>query len=235
MQLFAGRAGEIQQRIRLGDAHAHGAFGDLHNLVAATHFSLLQYAEVKARSMMRHQQRGHARLVHANAHAVAGHTRLGHFEERAAHLVAIANEYFVVGQPIHGKVLAKLAPDEIVAPQFLLPIAIRADLVDEDGTMFASVPGEIALSVTDNVQLADDTPAFHRAFPNRSANRLAFPGDIARESYIDRQQPGHVLLRNKVATTRRELKAVKFFRRLTPALADALDVSWHGLGSETKV
>jgi hypothetical protein len=38
--------------------------------------------------------------------------------------------------------------DEVRPLQLLLPIAIRFDLVNEDGTLLASVPGQIALTVS---------------------------------------------------------------------------------------
>ena len=46
-----------------------GPARDLHDLVAGLHFAFLQHTEIETRSAVRDQQRGHLRLVHADADA----------------------------------------------------------------------------------------------------------------------------------------------------------------------
>jgi hypothetical protein len=110
------------------------------------------HAQVEAGPPARRQQRRHARLVRANADAIAGHAGLGHFEQRAAYAVAVADADFVVGQPLDGEVLAELPVREIAAAQLLLPVPVRLGLVDEDSALLAPVAAKIALPVTFDVE-----------------------------------------------------------------------------------
>ena len=68
-------------------------------------------------------------LVHPNADAIAGDSRLRHFEQGAADPIMIANTYRIVSQSFDGEILAKLAVNEVRPPQPPLPIAVRLDLV----------------------------------------------------------------------------------------------------------
>ena len=72
-----------------------------------------------------------------------------------ADLVAIADAHLVIGESLHGEVLAELAVDEVVSSELALPVAIGVDLVDEHGALLPAVPGEIALTITLDVELAD--------------------------------------------------------------------------------
>ena len=69
--------GHVQQGIDLEDSHALGTRRDLHDLIAGRHLAFLQNTEIETGSPVRDQQRSHLRLVHADAHAVTSHARLG--------------------------------------------------------------------------------------------------------------------------------------------------------------
>src|SRR5262249_55395521 len=94
------------------------------------------------------QQCRHPGLVHPNADAIAGNPRLRDLEQCAADLITVADAHIIVGQSFDREVLTELPGDEVGPPQQLLPIAIRFDLVDENSSLFAPVPGQIALTVT---------------------------------------------------------------------------------------
>jgi hypothetical protein len=63
-------------------------------------------------------------------------------------LNTVADAHGIVGQSFHREVLAELSVDEVDPRQLLLPIAIRFDLVDEDGALLTAVPGQVALTVS---------------------------------------------------------------------------------------
>ena len=63
--------GQVQQGIDLRHGHALGTLSHLYDLVAGFDFSLLPDPEVEAGSAVRDEQRGHLRLVHADADPVA--------------------------------------------------------------------------------------------------------------------------------------------------------------------
>ena len=69
-------------------------------------------------------------------------------EQRAADLITVADAHGIVGQSFDREVLAELSVDEVGPLQPILPIAIRFDLVDEDGSLLTPVPGQIALTVS---------------------------------------------------------------------------------------
>jgi hypothetical protein len=73
---------------------------------------------------------------------------LSDLEQRAADLITVADAHGIVGQSLDREVLAKLPVHEVGPLQLLLPIAIRFDLVDEDGSLLTPVPGQVALSVS---------------------------------------------------------------------------------------
>ena len=75
---------------------------------------------------MRDEQGCHPRLVHADAHAVAGDARLRHLEQGAADPVAIADAHLLVGQAVDGEVLAELAIGEVVSTELALPSSDRS-------------------------------------------------------------------------------------------------------------
>ena len=73
---------------------------------------------------------------------------MSNLEEPAADLITVTDEDGIVGQSFDREVLAELSVDEVGPLQLLLPIAIRFDLVDEDGALLTPVPGQVALSVS---------------------------------------------------------------------------------------
>ncbi len=101
----------------------------------------------------------HAGFVHANADAKAGDARLRDFEKRGADLKAVADAHGVIHQSFDRKTLAELPVNEIAPLQLLLPITIRFDLIHEHSSMFAAVPGQIALTVALEIQAAGATAA----------------------------------------------------------------------------
>jgi hypothetical protein len=92
--------------------------------------------------------RRHPVLVHPNADAIAGNARLSDLEQRGADLITVADTHGIVGQPFDREVLAELSVDEVGPLQVLLPIAIRFDLIDEDGALLTPMPGQVALAVS---------------------------------------------------------------------------------------
>src|SRR5215467_3380025 len=126
--------GRIEESVYLCDGHSLLRLSDLHDFVAGAHLAFPQDAEVESRPSAGCQQCRHPRLIHPNADAIAGHTRLSDLEHRAANLVAVADAHSIVGQSFDREVLAELAMDEIgplqlLLPilQLILPIAIRLD------------------------------------------------------------------------------------------------------------
>lgn len=181
---------EIQQPVdrRHGDLFRTG--GDLDDFVARLHLAFFDHPEVEARSASAREQRGHARLVHADADAVAGHARLCDFEDRRTDPVAVADADLVVGEPVDREVLAELAVHEVVAVQLLAPVVVRTQLVHVDRALLAAVTGEVALPVAVEVQAADDARAFDRLLPNAGVHRAALPLDVTRHPDVDRDQCG---------------------------------------------
>ena len=151
--------GRIQQRVDLGDGHPLLRLSHLHDVVAGAHLAFPEDAEVEPRPSAGRQQRRHPRLVHPDADAIAGHARLGDLEQRAADLIPVADAHHIVGQSFDREVLAELSVDEVGPLQLLLPVAIRFDLVDEDGALLTSVPGQVALTVSVQIQPADPAAA----------------------------------------------------------------------------
>src|SRR5512132_606856 len=184
-------AWQIEQRIDLGDAHALARFGDLDDGIAGRNIAFLQDPEVEARFAARGQERRHAWLVHANADAIAGDARLGHFEQGAADLVAVADAHLVVGQAFDGEVFAELTVAELSAAQLLFPVAIGFDLVDEHCAMLAAMTDEVALTVAVDVEPSYHAPAWNRRLPDGGVHALAVPPDVTWKPSVYRKQPRH--------------------------------------------
>src|SRR6476659_6783823 len=114
LQLIARVIGRVQESVDLCDGHPLIRFAHLHDFVAGAHVAFLEYTEVESRSSARRQQRGHARLVHANADAIAGYARLCDLEQRAADLIAVTDTHDIIRQSIDREVLSELSVDEVV-------------------------------------------------------------------------------------------------------------------------
>src|SRR5215470_19880795 len=137
--------GRIEESVYLCDGHSLLRLSDLHDFVAGAHLAFPQDAEVESRPSAGCQQCRHPGLVHPNADAIAGDARLSDLEQSAADLVTVADAHGIVWQPFDREVLAELPVDEVGPLQLLLPVAIRFDLVDEDGALLTAVSREVAL------------------------------------------------------------------------------------------
>src|SRR5689334_11079833 len=176
----------IEQRVDFCDGHSLRRLSHLYDFVPGADEAFLQNAEVEPGPSAGCQQCRHPRLVHPNADAIASHARLRDLEQRAADPISIADAHGIVGQSFDREVLAELAVDELGPLQLLLPVAIRFDLVDEDGALLTPVPGQVALTVSVHIQPADATATAHRLLPDRSAHSATLPLDVARKSDVYR-------------------------------------------------
>lgn len=145
-------AGEVEQRVGVGDAEFSGALARQGDLVAGLDSSLGEDTQVEAGAMVGYQQGGHGGFAQAHADAVAGDARLGDFEFGFADAVPVADAYFVVGQAIDGEVLPEVPEGQVVATELLLPVPVGLQLIDKDGTNFAAVSGQVSLTVSVDVQ-----------------------------------------------------------------------------------
>ena len=186
--------GQIQQRVNIGDGQMFGTCQDLHDLVAGSDFALFEHAKIKARPVMRHDERRHLRFVHPDTEPVAGDARLRHLEQRASNPIVVADAHLCVGQAIDREILAELTIGEVGAAKLSLPIAVRIDLINKDRAMLAAVPLQIALTIAVDVEPPRHSAAFDRRFPDSRMDSFALPGDVARETDIDREQARHLCL-----------------------------------------
>ena len=76
--------------------------------------------------------------------------------------------------------------DEVGPLELILPVAIRFDLVDEDGSLLTPVAGQIALTVSVQIEPADSTTATHRSLPDPGVYGTTLPRDVARKSDVHR-------------------------------------------------
>ena len=151
------------------------AIGDLYDFIVRANFSFLQHAKIKSGPWCATKQGWHARLVHANADAVAGYARLRHFEERITNAVSVADADLVISKPFNGEVLSELAETEIIAAQEALPVVVGVHLINKDGALLPTVTGEIPLPVAINIELAHHPPLVHRKFPHRGSDSPTVP------------------------------------------------------------
>ena len=98
----------------------------------------------------------------------------------------------IVGQSFDREVLAELSVNEILPLQLLLPVAIRFDLVDEDGALLAPVTAFVALTVPVQIQSAHATAATNGILPDPGVHGATLPLDVARKSDVHRQESWHV-------------------------------------------
>jgi hypothetical protein len=109
---------------------------------------------------------------------------LSDLEKCGSDLKKVADAYDIVGQPFDCEVLAKLSVDEISPFQLLLPIAVGFNLINEDGSMLTSMPGQVALTISLEIQAADATSATHCILPDAGVDSAAFPRDVARKPNV---------------------------------------------------
>src|SRR6516162_8551715 len=186
--------GRIEKRVDLCDSYSLLRLSHLHDFVSGAYFAFLQDAEVESRPSAGRQQRRHPGLVHPNADAIARYARCSDLEQCTADSITVADTNDIVRQSLDCEVLAELSVDKVGPLQVLLPVAIRFDLVDEDGLLLTPVANQIALTVSFQIQPADPTAASHRILPDRGVYSATLPRDITRKSDIHRQQSRHVPL-----------------------------------------
>jgi hypothetical protein len=138
----------IEERIDFCNGHPLLRLSHFHDFVASAYLAFLQHAEVEPGPSAGCQQSRHPWFVHPDADAITGHTRLGDLEQRAANLIPIADAHCIVRQSFDCEVLTELSVDEVRSFQLLLPIAVRFDLIDEDGALLTPVAGQVALTVS---------------------------------------------------------------------------------------
>src|SRR3954468_10247633 len=178
--------GRVEQRIDLGNGHSLWGFCHLYDLVARAHVTFAKNAEVKSRPSAGRQQRWHPSLVHPNADPIAGHAGLCDLNEGAADLITIADAHRIVRQPVDREVFAELSVDEVVSVQLLLPVAVRLELIDEDGALLAPMPGDVALAISVNIEPPHPTASAHGILPDPCMNNTALPLDVLWTSGVHR-------------------------------------------------
>jgi hypothetical protein len=96
-QLALVAAGEVEQRVGVGDRQGTGTAPGLDDRVAGLDVSFGDDAHVEAGTVMAHQQLGQFRLAKSHADPVAGDAGLGNLELRLANAVPVADADLVIG------------------------------------------------------------------------------------------------------------------------------------------
>jgi hypothetical protein len=175
---------QVQQGIHFCDSDLFRTLGDSYDVIACADLSFLQHAKVKSWSSMGDKQGGHARLVQADADAVAGYARLGHFEYCSPNAVSVTDRDLVIGKSFNGEVLAELAKSEIRAPQKVRPVMVRIHLVDKYGALLSAMTGEIPLPIAINIEFTYHRSSIDRRFPDRRSDSLALPCHVMGETDV---------------------------------------------------
>jgi hypothetical protein len=84
---------------------------------------------------------------------------LSDLDDRLTDLIPIADSDVVIGESLHGEVLAKLPVSEVVAVQLSLPVAIGLDLVHEHGSVLPAARDAVSARVRGDRRVL---PADHR-------------------------------------------------------------------------
>src|SRR5262249_7126416 len=184
-ELLARVAREVEQAIDLGDGHLLGAGRELDDVVTGPDIALLQDAEVEPGAAVGDQERRGARVVHANADAIAGDPGLGGLEGGERDPVAVADADLVVWEPLDGEVLAELAVDEVASPELPLPVAVGVELVDEHGALLPSVAAEIALAVAVDVEPSHPARPVDGVLEHAGEDGPPLPGHVLRHADVD--------------------------------------------------
>src|SRR5262249_16600350 len=72
-------------------------------------------------------------------------------------------------------------------------VPVGVELVDEDGTLLATVPAEITLPVPLDVELGYPAWAGHRVLEDAGKDRPSLPGHVFRETDVHGHQPAHAI------------------------------------------
>src|SRR6201993_1399714 len=175
---------QVQQGIDFGHRDPFRPGADFDDLLPGFDFPLGEYAAVETGPAMRNEQSGHPRLTQPQAHPITRHARLGDLKKRLANAVAVTDADLVIADPFHGEVLAEVSRLEVIAPEFSCPVTVRINLVHQHRALFATVSGEIALTIPINVESSNHPRPHHRRLPNTGEDRSAAPFHIARKTYI---------------------------------------------------
>ena len=108
-----------------------------------------------------------------------------------ADLVTVADADLVVAEPFDGEVLAELSVDEVVACELAFPVPIGLDLIDEHRSLLAAVPGEIALTVAVDVELAHAAGTRDGVLEDAGEDRPPLPGHVLRHADVDGHEGAH--------------------------------------------
>ena len=180
--------GQVEQRVDLGDRHLLGAGAEPDDLVSRLDVAFLEHAEVEARAMVGDEEGGDPGVVHPDADAVARDPWLRDLEDGRADPIAVADADVVVAQPLDGEVLAELAVDEVFPAELAFPVAVRIDLVDEDGALLAAVSCEISLTVAVDVEPAHASKAGDGFLEDTGEDRSPLPRHVSRLAHVDGEE-----------------------------------------------
>jgi hypothetical protein len=111
---------------------------------------------------------------------------LRYFKERSPDSVAVADTHCIVRHSINREIFTELPEGKIVTAQLAFPIPVGIDLVNQNRSVLAAMPGEIALSVTVDIQPPNQAPALDRFLPDTRVHGLAVPRNVTRKSNIYR-------------------------------------------------
>ena len=182
---------EVKEAVDVGDGDHLGPRLHLDDGVAGLDPSFRQHSHVEAGSAVRDEQRGHSRVPHADAEAVARHAGLRDLEDGVADPIPVAHADLVVGQTVDREVLAELAIGEIGTAEVGLPVSVRVELVHEDRSVLAAMPRQVALAVTVDVQPAHHATVLDRPFPDPGVDVSVPPRDVDGKPDIDGNQRRH--------------------------------------------
>ena len=164
--------GQVEERIDVCDGHAFRAIADFLDLVPGSDFALMQDTEIESGPVMRHEKGGHARLIHANAHPIAGYTGLRHLKQRATDAIAVSDADFIVEKTFDSEVFSELSKGEVGTTKLSFPIVVRIHLVDENRPVLSAVTGEVCLLIAIDIELADRSPSLNRKLSKPMFGRL---------------------------------------------------------------
>jgi hypothetical protein len=111
---------------------------------------------------------------------------LSDLEKCGADLKTVADAYGIVGQSLDREVLPELSVDEVSPVQLLLPVAIRFNLIHEDGSLLTAVSGQVTLTVPLEIQPTDATTTTQGILPDPGVHRAPLPHDVAWKSNVYR-------------------------------------------------
>ena len=130
-------------------------------------------------------------MLQPDADPVAGVAWLADLDDGAADPEAIANADLVIGEALHGEVLAKVPVHEIRPTKIARPVTVGSELVDHERTLLAAMGPEVRLAVTIEIQPAGENPPRHRRLPDRRPDSPALPRDVLGKSDVYRNDRAH--------------------------------------------